>query len=99
MAFIQIFEFTFELAWKTLQDLFDSLEYKEVKGPKQVIRQAFLDKYVLDGEGWMEMLKDRNASAHEYDQTDSERIFLAICNLHYVNLRLLFERLQKDYTN
>lgn len=30
---IQRFEYTFELAWKTLQDLFYQIGYQDIKGP------------------------------------------------------------------
>ncbi len=34
---IKAFEYTFELSWKTLQDLLVENGYKEIKGPKPVI--------------------------------------------------------------
>jgi nucleotidyltransferase substrate binding protein (TIGR01987 family) len=47
---IQRFEFTFELAWKTLQDYFaQELGYADVKGPRTVLKQAVKDGLVTDG--------------------------------------------------
>lgn len=40
---IQRFEYTFELAWKCLQDLLAERGYANVRGPGPVIEQAFQD--------------------------------------------------------
>ncbi len=40
---IQRFEYTFELAWKCLQDLLAERGYANVRGPRPVIEQAFQD--------------------------------------------------------
>ena len=52
MALIQAFEFTFELAWKTLKDYMEE-EGFELSSPKSVIRQAFQSTYITDGAVWM----------------------------------------------
>ncbi len=66
---IQRFEYTFELAWKTLKD------YLEFKGiileeitPRNVIKQAFAAKVIKDGEPWIKMLTQRNKLSHTYNQ-------------------------------
>lgn len=71
---IQRFEYTFELAWKTLQDLLYERGYENVRGPRPVIEQAFQDGLVSNGPIWMEMLRARNDTSHLYD----EKIFLRI---------------------
>lgn len=71
---IQAFEYTFELAWKTLQDLLKERGFKGVIGPRPVIEQSFQVGYILDGEGWMEMLKDRNEASHTYNEEIAGRI-------------------------
>ena len=64
---IQSFEFTFELSWKTLKD------YLEAQGlmcqfPREVIKQAFQNQIISDGETWLDMLAKRNLLAHTYDE-------------------------------
>ena len=71
---IQRFEYTFELAWKCLQDLFQERGLEEIRGPKPVLQQAFQDGLIRDGVLWMEMLRARNESSHIYD----EKVFLQI---------------------
>ena len=38
---IQRFEFTFELAWKTLKDYLEDQGFIDVSSPKKVLRKAF----------------------------------------------------------
>lgn len=49
---VQRFEYTYELAWKTLQDLLREKGYLSISGPNPVIEQAFLDGYITDGQTW-----------------------------------------------
>ena len=65
---IQSFEFTFELAWKTLQD------YMEARGgsavfPRDVIKQAFQADLIENGACWLDMLSKRKLLAHTYDES------------------------------
>jgi len=71
---IQRFEYTFELAWKTLKDY---LEYQQVavSFPREVIKAGFHHGLIQDGEIWMNMLEKRNLLAHTYDE---ERVHTAI---------------------
>ena len=71
---IQRFEFTLELAWKTLKDY---LEYSgvviEPATPRNVVKEAFAAKILPDGQVWIDMLDHRNLLTHTYD----ERAFCA----------------------
>ncbi len=64
---IQRFEYTFELAWKTLKDYLESKEV-DVKFPREVIKAAYHYELIQDGEIWMDMLEKRNILAHTYDE-------------------------------
>ena len=77
---IQRFEYTFELAWKTLQDLLFERGYETVRGPRPVLEQAFQDGVISDGPLWLEMLKSRNETVHLYrlaGAIESDFIWLA----------------------
>ena len=69
---IQIFEVTFELAWKTLSDRLKHEGINDVATPRQVIRQAFRAGVIDDGQVWIDMLDDRNRMSHRYDLQDFE---------------------------
>ena len=71
---IHRFEYTFELAWKCLQDLLQERGLVDIRGPRPVLEQAFQDGLIADGVLWMEMLRARNESSHLYD----EKVFLKI---------------------
>ncbi len=64
---IQTFEFTFELAWKTMKD---KLEFKgiEAKLPRDVIKEAFQADYITNAVVWTEALDKRNEMSHMYDE-------------------------------
>ena len=71
---IKSFEYTYELSWKTLQDLLKYKGYQGIIGPKPVIEQSFQDGYILDGKAWMRMHQSRNMTSHTYDQKTAEKI-------------------------
>lgn len=52
---VQSFEFTFELAWKTLKDYLEK-QGLEVPYPREVIKSAFSTHLIVDGSLWIEML-------------------------------------------
>lgn len=93
---IKAFEYTFELAWKTLQDLLKVKGYIEIVGPRPVIEQSFQDGYISDGNGWMRMHKSRNLTSHTYDEQTAEEIIENIRNEYYDLLRDLILRLEKE---
>ncbi len=84
---IKAFEYTFELAWKTLQDLLKERGYKNIHGPKPVIQQSFQDGYIADGKGWMKMLEGRNLTSHTYDEDSANKIIDEIRDAYYKLLR------------
>ncbi|HKI88263.1 MAG TPA: nucleotidyltransferase substrate binding protein [Draconibacterium sp.] len=64
---VQRFEYTFELAWKTLKDFLES-ENVDAKFPREVIKYGFQYEILQEGEIWMEMLEKRNLMAHTYNE-------------------------------
>lgn len=66
---IQRFKYTFELAWKCLQDLLQERAHGDIRGPRPVIEQAFQDGLISDGPIWLQMLKARNETTHLYDES------------------------------
>ncbi len=66
---IQRFEYTFELAWKTMKDylVYSGVSLEQIT-PRQVIKQAFAAKVIVEGQLWIEMLEHRNLMSHTYDE-------------------------------
>lgn len=76
---VQRFEYTLELAWKTIKD------YLEEGGvvlsavtPRQVIKDAFAARLIADGQTWIDMIDHRNLLSHTYDPTNFEEAVDAI---------------------
>ncbi|MFZ4525676.1 MAG: HI0074 family nucleotidyltransferase substrate-binding subunit [Chlorobium sp.] len=62
---IQRFEYTLELAWKTLKDKMESDGIiLERISPKMVLKEAYKAKYISNIELWIEMVNDRNLISH-----------------------------------
>jgi nucleotidyltransferase substrate binding protein (TIGR01987 family) len=69
---VQRFEFSFELAWKTMKDFLESSGIQiNLVTPKAVIKEAFAAKIIDDGQIWIDMMLDRNLLSHTYDQRAS----------------------------
>ncbi len=92
---IQAFEFTHELAWKTLKDLLESRGNTEIYGSKDATRQAFQLGILRNGEVWMDMIKSRNQSSHTYEEEIAEKIFSKISTDYADELVQLQQELQK----
>jgi nucleotidyltransferase substrate binding protein (TIGR01987 family) len=72
---IQRFEYTFELAWKTLKDAMeeDGMTISPLT-PRQVLKDAFNAKILPDGQLWIDMLEHRNLLSHTYDAAVFEKV-------------------------
>ncbi|CAO5675267.1 MAG: hypothetical protein HEEMFOPI_00205 [Holosporales bacterium] len=65
---IKAFEFTHELSWNVMKDFFDYQGNSSIMGSRDATREAFKYGLILDGEGWMEMIKSRNQTSHTYNE-------------------------------
>ena len=89
------FEFTFELAWKTLKDYLNYLGVKQDTGsPREVIKESFSHKLIDDGEIWINMMLARNSLSHLYDEGISREIYLNIKNTYISQIEKLVEKLK-----
>ena len=71
---LQRFEFTFELAWKTLRDALED-EGIEARTPREVLREAYGAGWLDDEKAWIDMLRDRNLSSHVYSEEAAAEIY------------------------
>ena len=84
-AIIHAYEYTFELWWKSLQKYLEQMEMIDEHGPGSTIRTAFQYGILDDGQGYMDMLRDRNLIAHTYKENTAKDIYNNIKNKH-INL-------------
>lgn len=64
---VQRFEYTFELAWKTLKGFLEDRQV-DVRYPRDVIKKAFEYEIIENGETWLEMMEQRNIMSHTYSE-------------------------------
>ena len=93
---IKAFEYTYELSWKTLQDLLRDKGYNQIAGPKPVIEQSFQDGYISNGKGWMRMHQSRNLASHTYDEETAVEIIEGIRSEYFYLLQDLIIRLEEE---
>ncbi len=93
---IKAFEYTYELSWKTLQDLLIDKGYNHIAGPKPVIEQSFQYGYIINGKGWMRMHQSRNLATHTYDEETANEIIEGIRNEYFDLLQSLVKRLEDE---
>lgn len=91
---IQIFEYSFELAWKTLKDYLKEADV-EVNFPREVLKTAFSYDMIEDGDTWIDMLEKRNLMSHTYDRKNAELAYLLIKNTYFDKLKNLEEFLSE----
>ena len=67
---VKTFEFSYELAWKTLKDLL-AYEGFRAESPRRVFRQSFKARYLEehDCETLLDALENRNRLSHTYKES------------------------------
>ena len=88
------FEFTFELAWKTMKDC---LEEEGIVGkigsPREIIKEAFSVGLIDNGEVWIDMMLSRNELSHLYDEETSRKIYDNIKEIYILEINKLIQKL------
>jgi nucleotidyltransferase substrate binding protein (TIGR01987 family) len=94
---IQRFEYSFELAWKSMKDFLEEsgMSISPVT-PRQVIKLAYAAKVIPDGQAWIDMLDHRNLLAHTYDFAVFEKAVDAIAARYLPALGSLHEFLMAE---
>lgn len=77
---ISKFSLQFELGWKLMKEL---LKYEGDKtaatgSPREIIKAAYAYYDWMDEEIWLQMLRDRNGTAHIYDAALAEQLVATI---------------------
>ncbi len=95
-AVLHRYEFTFELAWKTLKDYLEYLGVTMNTGsPREVIKESFAHELISDGEVWIKMMLARNSLSHLYDEETSREVYEEIKNEYIYQIEKLVETLEK----
>src|ERR1700733_2978054 len=87
---VQSFEFTFELAWKTLKDYLEE-QGLEIQFPREVIKQAFTTQLIEGGHLWFESVDKRNELTHTYNQEQATKAVQTIRNRYFKPLEQVYQ--------
>ena len=96
---VQMFEFSFELGWKTLKDLLFYEGYDE-KTPRKVIRKSFEMEYISedDSEVFLDALGKRNLLSHTYEEETALEAESLIKEQYCPLLRRIYDTLESKRT-
>lgn len=76
---IQRFEFTFELAWKSLKEYMeDQGAARDMNFPKEVLKAAYAAGLIQNDGVWLDMLASRNITSHIYDDAQAAQVMSSI---------------------
>ena len=86
---IQRFEFTLEIAWKSIKTFLLEKEGIECRSPKSCIRELFVTAHLNETQiqTMLQMVDDRNLATHTYHEALADEIFTAIGN--YITIFIL----------
>lgn len=88
---IQFFEMSFELAWNMVKDYLEDQGFVDIKSPRGALKKAFEMGIIENGHDWMDLLVDRNLTAHTYDEQKATEMEQLIQNKYFPLLKTLHE--------
>lgn len=91
---IQSFEYTYELAWNTIKDVFEAQGEIGIIGSRDAFRLAFKRGLIENGEIWMNMIKSRVLTSHTYNEELAATIARNIMTIYYAEFVRLHQRLE-----
>lgn len=95
-SIIKKFEYTFELAWKTIKEYLEKEGYEEISSPRKVLKQAFEINLIKNEKIWSNMLEARNSKANKYDEEQAIFYEDVIKKKYFNELKNLLEVLKNE---
>ncbi len=92
---IQGFEYTHELAWKTLKNFLEAQGTVNLYGSRDTTRTAFRNGLIENGEIWMDMVEKRNLTSHTYDEETAAQVVTTVRNAYFAEFEKLLVRLEQ----
>jgi len=90
---VQAFEFTHELAWRVIEDLYANQGESGLQGSRDAVRMAFRRGLINSGDIWMDMIKSRNLTSHTYDEKTVDAIVDVVRGEYFEEFRKLEAKL------
>lgn len=92
---IQRFEFTYELAWKTIKEYLENVGIVDKNSPKAVIKEAYAQKLITNEQNWLIMINDRNLTSHIYNEEIAREVAERITGCYIIEFEALIKNLQE----
>lgn len=73
-AVIQRFEFSFELAWKSIK-VVAKASGRDCRSPKRCLKLAYEMGWIKDEDKWLQLLEARNLTSHTYDRETAREVY------------------------
>lgn len=90
---VQRFEFTHELSWKLMKAYAEYQGFDGIGGLRDATRKAFEMSLISDGQSWMDMIKSRNETSHNYDGSMADDVVDSIINRFYPLLADFYQKM------
>lgn len=90
---VQRFEFTHELSWKLMKAYAEYQGFDGIGGSRDATRKAFEMSLISDGQSWMDMIKSRNETSHNYDVSMADDVVDSIINRFYPLLADFYQKM------
>ena len=90
---VQRFEFTHELSWKIMKAYAEYQGFDGIGGSRDATRKAFEMSLISDGQSWMDMIKSRNETSHNYDGSMADDVVDSIINRFYPLLAEFYQKM------
>lgn len=94
---IQFFEISFELSWNVLKDYLEDQGFFELRSPRDTIKKAFQVGLITDGHLWIQALKNRNLTAHTYDEKMADQVADEIRFVYYPLIQEIYTKLKLTF--
>ncbi len=82
-----------------MKDYLEAQGFSDVKSPRNAIKKSFETGLIADGHTWMELILDRNLTAHTYDEEKATEVEKLIKNKYFKlldDLYLTFSKKQNE---
>ncbi|CAJ2376176.1 MAG: nucleotidyltransferase substrate binding protein [Gammaproteobacteria bacterium] len=92
---IQVFEFTYEMAWKSIKDFYENQGDAGMQGSKDAMNKAINRGLVANGAVWMDMYDSRNDTSHSYDEEKMIEVTEKIIGVYLAEFERLRDALEE----
>lgn len=72
---IKCFEYCYELSWKTMKKILESMGLVDINSPRTVFIEAFKNQLIDNLSAWNSFITQRNLTSHTYDEEIALEVF------------------------